>query len=1208
MKHSLRTSFLVGAFLTTWLSILLSPYAQGQGCSSQTFLYTNDNTTQNTVTAFCVGTNGALTPIGVFSTGGTTPGNEIVFGSNNVAVSAVGNYLFASNYGSNDVSVFSIDTGTGSLSLVGRFPTGGSSGGFEIPVVVTPDGKFLMAGNEGSEDISVFSIAANGVLTLVSGSPFPAGGSPIGMNVSPNGAFLTVGLQAVAVFSIAQDGTLTKVTGSPFSGSGSDTGVDTKCSGNQLFAGSGVNTGLVVDVFSFSTGGMLAPILGSPFRSGVGNSSNDVLLSRYGQFLFVSNQLSDSITAFKVAANGFLTLPGSPFPVNSGANPSVMAINQSGTNLFVANAPNDQNASIGVFSVASDGSLVEVGTPVPVPGSLLEAITVFPPATCTNPVPLIGQPLVPDATPPGGSGFNLTLNGTGFVTNSIVKWNGVALPTTVVNDNQVTAMVPARDITVAGTASVTVTNPAPGGGTSNAAFFTVTTPTSSAAFASSSVGVGQSPYDVVVSDFNNDGNQDLAVVNFTSDTVSILLGNGAGAFSTKSTPAVGHAPISATAGDFNRDGNLDLAVANYCPSCGEGGSTVSILLGNGDGTFSSGSDVPVGMDPESVITADFNGDGNLDLAVTNGQSNTVSIRLGNGHGTFTSSSDIPVGNGPVGIVAGDLNGDGLLDLAVANSNDGTITILLGNGDGTFNTAGQVQVGAHPVQLAIGDFNADGKLDLAVSNFEDNTVSVLLGNGDGTFQNQVTYLTGAEPFKVAVGDLNGDNIPDLAVSNVNDNTVTIFLGTGNGTFESAGNSMTGNEPFGLGLGDFNSDGRLDLAVANARDNTVSILLQSPIASTTPSSLNFGNQTVNTTSSPLTVMLSNTGTANLDISDISIGGTNSGDFAQTNDCGSVLPFGASCNIQVTFTPTAGGVRSATLGISDNAPGSPQTVTLGGTGTGQALICTAAPGLPLVQAGSGSLTVVVSASCTDPNPNGTITSVTINWGDGSPVTSGSTGTHPYKAVGTYTITVTAIDNLGLQGNISQTVTLTLPAPPVFSGQSSQITFTAPQGLTFGCNEATGPNGQKVYSAAKIQSTFGIICGFSTTVAPPGTGDTMVTMTIQTTGGMAMLLPPKAAPRWASLGVWMPFPVIVLLGPGFLRRARYRIAAIRCVALGLIVVLVLILSSCGGGFTPPTQPQPPPGQPTTPSGMYYLTAVGIDDSGFVQTSLIVPLNVTSQ
>jgi hypothetical protein len=211
------------------------------------------------------------------------------------------------------------------------------------------------------------------------------------------------------------------------------------------------------------------------------------------------------------------------------------------------------------------------------------------------------------------------------------------------------------------------------------------------------------------------------VANHFSNTVSILLGNGDGTFSAAASPSTGTFPASVAVGDFNGDGRADLAVANHISD------TVSILLGNGDGSFSPAAAPATGNGPESVVVGDFNGDGKADLAVVNGSDNTLSVLLGNGSGTFAAAATTITGTGPVSVAVGDFNGDGKADLSIANSGSNTIGILLGNGDGTFSPAATTNTGNNPQSVVVGDFNGDGRADLALANFSsDDTVSILLG--------------------------------------------------------------------------------------------------------------------------------------------------------------------------------------------------------------------------------------------------------------------------------------------------------------------------------------------------------------------------------------------------------------------------------------------------------------------------------------------------
>lgn len=336
--------------------------------------------------------------------------------------------------------------------------------------------------------------------------------------------------------------------------------------------------------------------------------------------------------------------------------------------------------------------------------------------------------------------------------------------------------------------------------------------------------VGSKPWCVTVGDFNDDSKLDLVTANGLSDNVSILLGNGDGTFAAAVNYSVGDLPASIYVGDFNGDTDLDLAVANA------DNNNISILLGNGNGTFAAAVNYSAGDFPQWVCGGDFNGDTDLDLAVANTNSDSVSILLGNGDGTFSPPANYGTGDGPRSVFTGDFDGDTNLDLAVTNTLSDNVSILLGNGDGSFATAVNYPVRSLPRSVYAGDLDGDTDLDLAVANSNSDDVSILFGNGDGTFYPGSHFGVGNEPWSVCMGEFDGDSDLDLVTANGSSYNISVLLNYGIGAFESAKNYSAGNRPVFVCAGDFDGDTDLDLAVANNKGNNVSVYInQSDVAS-------------------------------------------------------------------------------------------------------------------------------------------------------------------------------------------------------------------------------------------------------------------------------------------------------------------------------------------------------------------------------------------
>ena len=374
--------------------------------------------------------------------------------------------------------------------------------------------------------------------------------------------------------------------------------------------------------------------------------------------------------------------------------------------------------------------------------------------------------------------------------------------------------------------------------------------------------VGRQPVHVELADVNSDGKLDVLVANSQDGTITVLLNDGQGGL--KPVPgspfAAGPQPNDIAIADFNSDGHLDLAIANHSVP------QFTLLLGDGKGSFhpAPGSPFTITTKPHShgIAAADFNGDGNIDVAIESWADDKVTVILGNGKGGFaTPGTQYAVGRHPYErLRAADVDGDGRPDIVTGNFEGANVSVLLSEvgknpaaaagpersegsdvhpaaaaADSDFHPApgSPYPCPADPFGLVLADVNGDGKIDVILAHYSGHAsdpsadaVSVLLNqSGKASFHLSpaTRYDAGHLPVAVAVGDINGDKHPDIAVADLGGGGVTVLLGDGHGAFRSAGFWATGKGLAGIAVGDLNGDGKADVVTADTEANQITILL-------------------------------------------------------------------------------------------------------------------------------------------------------------------------------------------------------------------------------------------------------------------------------------------------------------------------------------------------------------------------------------------------
>jgi hypothetical protein len=773
---------------------------------------------------------------------------------------------------------------------------------------------------------------------------------------------------------------------------------------------------------------------------------------------------------------------------------------------------------------------------------------------------------------------------------------------------------------------------------------------------------------LTAADFNRDGLLDLATIGFDCisgpgcDTTYLgtLFGNGDGTFQPYTQYAV-FDPVAVVAGDLNRDGFPDVVVSNIS------GNSVSVFLNKKDGTLQSPILYQIPGGAGSIALSDLNLDGNPDLVVGTSPS-AISVLLGNGDATFQKYVNYPLPSDPGGIVVGDFNGDGKPDVAASTydptSHSSSVSILLGNGDGTLQPYVACSVpGSYTGLLSLGDVNGDGKLDVIVGGQSLGTgVSVLLGNGDGTFQSARNFQLGDITLTgLASGDLNGDGVSELIGTDNDSVTVSVlpsipfkalyprakivFPSQGVGT-TSGPQSLTLANPGAVSFavtsivtsGDFSTTNDCPAMLSPAATCTISVTfsptqtgsesgsitltdgtrsspqtivlsgtgVNGPFLVQSTSSLSFGTISVGSSSGPSVVTISNTGNAALQFTSIAITGANTSDFTQANTCGSSLAAGGICTISVTFSPTDTGFRTASVTIKDNAPGSPHSISLSGTGTApkaslsvssltfasQIVNTTStAQTVTLTNTGNVDLTISsISASGDFAQTNTCGTSVSA--GSSCPISTTFTPT----GAGTRSEMLTITDNAA---GSPQTVSLS------GTGTAAGLGLTVPSGSSDSqtvnagapANYTLSIGGQGMSGTATLSCTgapMGATCSLiPTSVSVSATHSSTFTVTVGTTARSAARLD-HGSGRSSTSWMWAFGIFWLMLLPSTSRRKR-----ILTHGAGVIVVAVLfiLLSGCGGSSSSPAT------QTGTPAGTYTLTVTAT--SGATTQSLPLTLIV---
>jgi hypothetical protein len=333
--------------------------------------------------------------------------------------------------------------------------------------------------------------------------------------------------------------------------------------------------------------------------------------------------------------------------------------------------------------------------------------------------------------------------------------------------------------------------------------------------------VGKGPAHLLTADLNLDEEPDIISTNAKNSTLTILLGKGDGSFHAGLTIKVAIEPTMTTVGDVNRDEIPDLVVNS------RGSERFLVFLGKGNGKFMRPIATKTGKVPLNIILGDYNEDGNLDAAVTL-TFDQIELYLGSGDGYFKKGETYLTGSRSFSGVTKDFNEDGHLDIALAasSSNASSIRLFMGNGDATFEKSKRLAEQLVPLALVASDMNEDGKTDLVFASGQGDNMYLLTSKGGGNFKEPIIFSGGGGPFALTTGHFNHDKLKDVAVANSRSSNFSMIIRNPNGTFKFPTRDyvVDGGTPLAITSGDYNHSGMSDIVVASNAKNTIEIYLQ------------------------------------------------------------------------------------------------------------------------------------------------------------------------------------------------------------------------------------------------------------------------------------------------------------------------------------------------------------------------------------------------